>query len=72
MKTIATYEGVVENGYVILPPEARLPDETRVFVIVPDTAMQHRLQILSPQLVDQSQAMDFVKEVTEETPDANI
>lgn len=35
MKKLATYEGVVENGRITLPPNAEVPDNTRVFVVVP-------------------------------------
>ena len=72
MRKLATYEGVVENGHVTLPPDVDIPDETRVYVLVPDVDTQRRLQILSPRLVDPSQAKDFVKEVIEETPDAGL
>ena len=34
--TIATYEGVVENGRVQLPAGVLLPEHTRVYVVVPD------------------------------------
>jgi hypothetical protein len=72
MRKLATYEGVVENGHVTLPPDVDIPDETRVYVLVPDIDTQRTLQILSPRLVDPSQAKDFVKEVIEETPDARL
>ena len=32
---IATYQGIVENGKVHLPPNIRLPDKTKVYVVVP-------------------------------------
>jgi len=72
MRKLATYEGVVENGHVTLPPDVHIPNETRVYVLVPDVDTQRTLQILSPRLVDPSQAKDFVKEVIEETPDARL
>jgi len=72
MRKLATYEGVVENGHVRLPPDVDIPDETRVYVLVPDVDTQRTLQILSPRLVDRAQAKDFVKEVIEETPNANL
>ena len=72
MRKLATYEGVVENGHVILPPDVDIPDETRVYVLVPDLDTQRTLQILSPRLVDRTQAKDFVKEVIEETPNASL
>lgn len=35
MKKLARYEGVVENGHVKLPPNAEIPEKTRVYVFVP-------------------------------------
>jgi hypothetical protein len=72
MRKLATYEGVVENGHVMLPSDVDIPEDTRVYVLVPDVDTQRRLQVLSPRLVDQSQAKDFVKEVIEETPNASL
>ena len=72
MSKLATYECVVENGHVTLPPDVDIPNETRVYVLVPDVNTQRTLQILTPRLVDQTQAKDFVKEVVEETPDASL
>ena len=31
MRKLATYEGVVENGHVTLPPDADIPEKTRVY-----------------------------------------
>lgn len=35
MKKLARYEDVVENGHVTLPPNAEIPEKTRVYVLVP-------------------------------------
>jgi len=35
--TITTYEGVVEKGKIRLKTGVRLPDNTKVYVVVPDT-----------------------------------
>ena len=36
MRKLATYEGIIENGRVKSPPDAGIPDKTRVYVVVPD------------------------------------
>jgi hypothetical protein len=72
MRKLATYEGVVENGYVRLPPNVEIPDETRVYILVPNIDTHRTLQILSPRLVDRGQAKDFVKEIIDETPNASL
>jgi hypothetical protein len=38
MKT--TYEATVQNGQIKLPDTVRLPDNTKVLVVVPDLAVQ--------------------------------
>ncbi len=34
---VTTYQGVVENGRVRLAGDVRLPENARVYVVVPDT-----------------------------------
>jgi hypothetical protein len=72
MRKLATYEGVVENGHVTLPPNADIPDKTRVYVLVPDVDTQRIPYIASPRLVHPDQAKDFVKEIIEDTTDAGV
>ena len=72
MSKLATYEGIVENGHVTLPPDANIPEETHVYVLVPDPDRKRPFLIMSPRLADPSQAKDFIKEVIEETPDAEL
>ena len=72
MRKLATYEGVVENGHVTLPPDADIPEKTRVYVLVPDLETRRALHIPSPRLVHPEQAKDFEKLVTEDTTDARV
>jgi hypothetical protein len=72
MRKLATYEGVVENGHVTLPPNADIPDQTRVYVLVPDADAKRIPRVLSPRLVHPDQAKDFVKEVLEDTTDVGV
>lgn len=72
MRRLATYEGVVENGHVTLPPNADIPDKTRVYVLVPDADAKRIPHVFSPRLVHPEQAKDFVKEVIEDTTDAGV
>ena len=62
----STYEASVENGLIKLPDDARLPDHTRVYVVVPDLVDIEGLRVLSPRLADPSKAGDFVLEVAPE------
>jgi hypothetical protein len=72
MRKLATYEGVVENGPVTLPPNADIPEKTRVYVLVPDADAKRIPRVSSPRLVHPEQAKDFVKEVIEDTTDAGV
>ncbi|MBK6426726.1 MAG: hypothetical protein IPF82_11185 [Blastocatellia bacterium] len=69
---LTTYEATVENGLIKLPDDARLPDHTRVYVVVPDAVDIEGLRILSPRLADPETAADFVLDVTPESRDAGV
>ena len=69
---VTTYEAIVENGQVKLSNSVRLPEKAKVYVVVPGTPVQPRFFVGGPRLVHPEQAADFVKEVIEETPDANV
>lgn len=72
MRKIATYEGVIENGHVTLPPEAEIPEKTRVYVLVPDPDSRRTYKVMSPRLAHPEQAKDFELQVLEDTPDAGV
>ena len=67
---VATYEAVVENGQVRLPSDLQLPENARVYVVVPEIDRSRAL-IASPRLVHPEQAKDFVLTV-EERGDAEV
>ncbi len=69
---VATYEGFIENGKVRLPDNIHLPERAKVYVIVPDVALESLAYIGSPKLVHPEQAEDFKKEVIQEINDASI
>lgn len=69
---VTTIEGVVENGQIRLPATVRLPERTKVYVIIPDVEVQAVAYIGSPRLVHPEQATDFQKEVLEEPSDVDL
>jgi hypothetical protein len=69
---VTTVEGVVENGQIRLPAAIRLPERTKVYVIIPDVEVQAVTYIGSPRLVHPEQAIDFAKEVIEEPADGDL
>ncbi len=66
---ITTFEGIVDNGQIRLVGNVRLPDNAKVYVIVPDMKFA---EIHSPSLLYPEQAIDFKMTVTEEKPDASL
>jgi hypothetical protein len=69
---VTTFEGIVENGQIRLPAAVRLPERTKVYVVIPDVEVQAIAYIGSPRLVHPEQATDFQKEVFEEPSDADL
>lgn len=60
-----TYEGVVEKGQIRLKSRVKLPDNVKVYVIVPElqTRKKKTARILSPRLTHRKQASDVKMKV---------
>jgi hypothetical protein len=71
---VTTYEGVVEKGKIRLKAGVKLPENAKVYVVVPDLKTDRKkvLQILSPHVVHREDAARFKMTVTEEKPNARI
>jgi hypothetical protein len=69
---VATFEGIVEEGSVRLPEEVKLPENTKVYIVVPTVEAQPVAHLRSPRLVLPEQAIDFKLEVIEEGTDAGL
>ena len=69
---VVTLEGVVENGQIRLSTDVRLPEKTKVYVIVPDMQVEQRAHIYSPHLAHPEEIKDFEMDVIEESCDANV
>lgn len=63
--SVLTFEGIVEQGQIQLKTSVRLPDKTKVYVIVPDVLVEQFANIFSPRLAHPEQAADFKLEVIE-------
>jgi predicted DNA-binding antitoxin AbrB/MazE fold protein len=61
-----TYEAIYEGGVIRLVDDIRLPDHTKVYVVVPEAVEKSNCHIRSPRLLHPHEAADFVKEVVEE------
>jgi hypothetical protein len=69
---VTAFEGVVEHGQIRLPDGVRLPENARVYIVVPDVEVQPVAYIASPRLAHPEQLADFKKEVVEEGHDAGV
>jgi hypothetical protein len=70
--SVVTLEVVVEDGLIRLPSNIRLPDQTKVYVVIPGMQVQRAGRIASPRLARPEQAADFVLEVSEAEADAGV
>ena len=63
--TITTYEGVVEKGRIRLKSGVKLPENVKVYVVVPELQTQEKktARVLSPRLTHRKQASDFKMKV---------
>lgn len=68
---VTAYEGIVQNGQIRLKTNVNLPNNTKVYVIIPELETKKRVRIVSPRLVHPEQAIDFKKEVVD-IPKQNI
>ena len=58
-----TYEGTVVNGQIQLPAGVKLPENSRVLVLVTDESESSKARIHTPRLADPKQTKDFQMEV---------
>ena len=70
--TIATFEGVVKNGQNWLRGNVTLPEDSEVYVVIPDFEAVPRAHVPSPRLVHPAQAANFAKQVIQVADDAHL
>ncbi|MBI5477562.1 MAG: hypothetical protein HY906_01830 [Deltaproteobacteria bacterium] len=70
--SVATFEGVVEDGQIRLESGVRLPDHTRVYVLVPEAGMAQVARVATPRLAHPEQAGDFRMDIVEGPADAGV
>jgi hypothetical protein len=70
--SITTYEGVVEKGKIRLKTGVHLPDNTKVYVIVPEMEAKQTGRVPSPRLVHRKQEADFKMEVVQDDSSASV
>jgi hypothetical protein len=65
-----TYEATVKNGCIQLPANVSLPEDAKVYVVVPGSDAVPTLR--SPRLVDPQRAPDFQKQLMTGNSDAGV
>jgi molybdopterin biosynthesis enzyme len=63
--TLTTYEGIVEKGKIRLKTGVRLPENAKVYVIVPDMTGEKKkaVRVSTPRLTHRKQAGEFKMKV---------
>lgn len=69
---VVTIEGIVEKGQIILKSPIFLPDNTQVFVVVPDLHADRPAAVHTPRLANPAEMQDFHLEISEEPADAAL
>ncbi len=63
--SVATFEGIVEQGLIRVKNGASLPDKIKVYIIVPDLEAAHQTTNREPLPADLEQTDDLKREVVE-------
>lgn len=62
--SVTFIEGVVEEGQIRLNSEVSLPDETKVYIVVPDIEIEEiKVHLGSPRFARPERTKDFEMEV---------
>ena len=69
---ISTFEGIVKNGQIRLRGNVTLPEDTEVYVVIPEFKAVPPAHVHSPRLVHPEQAADFAKQVVQVADDAEL
>jgi predicted DNA-binding antitoxin AbrB/MazE fold protein len=62
--SVITYEAIVKDGVLQLLEPVHLPENTRVYVVVPEAERETCLVIRAPRLKDRNRASEFTMEVS--------
>lgn len=61
--SVSIYQGIIENGQIVLIDTIKLPEKKNVYIVIPDFDEKPSKRIFSPRLVNQESLRDFVKTV---------
>jgi hypothetical protein len=69
---VTTLEGIVEKGQIRLPANVHLPDNAKVYIVIPDLVVTPTIHVGSPRFVQAGDAAAFEKQVIQDTADADL
>lgn len=69
---VQAYEAIYSSGTIHLAEDVKLPENTKVYVVVLGGEENRPIRIMSPRLADPSQAAYFEKEMVVEEDDAQL
>lgn len=69
---VSTFEGIVKKGRIRLRDNVKLPENTKVYVLIPDLEVAPQAHVYSPRLVHPEKADDFTKQIVDVPADADI
>lgn len=67
-----TYQGTVVRGEIRLDGNVELPENVRVFVVVPEASDTSSARIRTPRLAHPEQVREFQMEVHDEVRDVDV
>ena len=69
---VVALEGIIEGGQVRIRSDVRLPDKTKVYVVIPGIQIEQVAHVFTPRLAHPAQAADFELEIVEEPSHARL
>ncbi|MDQ3134085.1 MAG: hypothetical protein M3Q76_04655 [Acidobacteriota bacterium] len=60
---VVTLEGIVEQGQIKITSSIRLPEHTKVYIVVPDAEVEHTVHLHTPRLAHSEEVADFTMEI---------
>ncbi len=69
---IVTLEGIVEQGQIRITSGVHLPENTHVYIVVPNVEIERTVRLHTPRLAYPEAAADFTLEIIEAPSNAGL
>jgi hypothetical protein len=67
--SVTTYEVTVENGQIQLPEHIQLPENAKIYIVVPNVKTPKVAHVNTPHPVQPQQQVNFTQEILDDFPD---